>query len=199
MSIKYQNLHSFKEGLILLFQSILETKRITHLHGSAFFTIPLILCDWQNCYMYHGDLHVHSLLKIRLFSFRRSSPSPLPKTSNIGHHHVHHYDHHQITVLTDKVIWKKLLTIFAKKTSIVDVRLGSKYTSENFRFSSKGYSCKFQTIRSSPPEVFWGKVVLKICSKFTEEHPCWSVISIKLLCIALIALLRSHFGMGVLL
>ena len=34
--------------------------------------------------------------------------------------------------------------------------------------------------RSSPPEVFLGKCVLKICSKFTGEHPCRSVISIKL-------------------
>ena len=30
--------------------------------------------------------------------------------------------------------------------------------------------------------MFLGKVVLKICSKFTGEHPCRSVISIKLLC-----------------
>ena len=41
VSIKYQNLHSFKEGLFLLCQSILETRRITHLRGSAHFTIPL--------------------------------------------------------------------------------------------------------------------------------------------------------------
>ena len=41
--IKYQNLRTFKEGLILLCQSILETRRITHLHGSAHFTIPLSL------------------------------------------------------------------------------------------------------------------------------------------------------------
>ena len=34
--------------------------------------------------------------------------------------------------------------------------------------------------RSSRPEVFLGKVVLKICSKFTGERPCRSVISIKL-------------------
>ena len=34
--------------------------------------------------------------------------------------------------------------------------------------------------RSSPPEVFLGKGVLKICSKFTGEHPCRSAISIKL-------------------
>ena len=34
--------------------------------------------------------------------------------------------------------------------------------------------------RSSHPEVFLRKGVLKICSKFTGEHPCQSVISIKL-------------------
>ena len=34
--------------------------------------------------------------------------------------------------------------------------------------------------RSSSPEVFLGKRVLKICSKFTGEHPCRSVILIKL-------------------
>ena len=43
VSIKYQNLHTFKEGLILFCQSILETRRTTHLHGSAHFTIPLII------------------------------------------------------------------------------------------------------------------------------------------------------------
>ena len=41
VSIKYQNLHSLK-GLTLLCQNILETKRLTHLHGSAHFTIPLM-------------------------------------------------------------------------------------------------------------------------------------------------------------
>ena len=35
---------------------------------------------------------------------------------------------------------------------------------------------------SSQPEVFLEKAVLKICSKFAGEHPCRSVISIKLLC-----------------
>ena len=32
------------------------------------------------------------------------------------------------------------------------------------------------------PEVFSRKDVLKICSKYTGEHPCRSAISIKLLC-----------------
>ena len=40
-----------------------------------------------------------------------------------------------------------------------------------------------------------GKDVLKQCSKFTGEHPCQSVIPIKLLA----TLLKSHFDMGALL
>ena len=43
VSIKYQDLHSFKAGLILLCQSILKMRRITHLHGPAHLTIPLSL------------------------------------------------------------------------------------------------------------------------------------------------------------
>ena len=39
------------------------------------------------------------------------------------------------------------------------------------------------------------KSILKICCKFTVEHPCRSVISIKLQR----NFLKSHFGMGVLL
>ena len=34
--------------------------------------------------------------------------------------------------------------------------------------------------RSNSPDVFLGKGILKICGKFTGEHPCQSVISIKL-------------------
>ena len=48
VSIRYQNLHSFKEGMILLRQSILETRRISHLHGSALCTIPLRDGDIKN-------------------------------------------------------------------------------------------------------------------------------------------------------
>ena len=43
VSIKYQNLHSFKERVILLCQSILKMRRISHLHGSALFAIPFRL------------------------------------------------------------------------------------------------------------------------------------------------------------
>ena len=41
VSIKYQNLHSFKEGMILVCYSILETTRISRLQESLLFTIPL--------------------------------------------------------------------------------------------------------------------------------------------------------------
>ena len=40
--------------------------------------------------------------------------------------------------------------------------------------------CEFHDYRSSHPEVFLVKGVLKIFSKFTGEHPCRSVITIKL-------------------
>ena len=36
------------------------------------------------------------------------------------------------------------------------------------------------SIISIPPKAFLQKLVLKICSKFTGEHPCRSAISIKL-------------------
>ena len=36
--------------------------------------------------------------------------------------------------------------------------------------------------RSTHPDVFLGKGILKICSKFTREYPCRSAFSIKLLC-----------------
>ena len=41
---------------------------------------------------------------------------------------------------------------------------------------------RFTYYRSSPPEVFLGKGVLKIWSKFTWEQPCQCSISIYLLC-----------------
>ena len=41
---------------------------------------------------------------------------------------------------------------------------------------------QFEKNRSSPPEADLGKDVLKICSRFTGEHPSVTVISIKLLC-----------------
>ena len=47
---------------------------------------------------------------------------------------------------------------------------------------------------SSPPEMLLGEGVLKICSKFTGEHPCRSVISMKLLCNVIEIVLRHGFS-----
>ena len=53
------------------------------------------------------------------------------------------------------------------------------------------WMAQLQSFRSSHPELFLGKGVLKICSKFTEEHSCRSVTSANLL--------KSIFGTGILL
>ena len=41
---------------------------------------------------------------------------------------------------------------------------------------------QYMKLRSSHPEVFLEKGVLKICSKFTGKRPCQSAVSIKFLC-----------------
>ena len=41
---------------------------------------------------------------------------------------------------------------------------------------------KITSVRSNPTEEFFAKGVLKICSNFPGEHPCRSVISVKLFC-----------------
>ena len=58
-------------------------------------------------------------------------------------------------------------------------------------------SANIKDPRNSHPRVFLVKGVLKICSKFTGEHPCRSAISIKFICKA--TLLKSDFSMGVIL
>ena len=42
------------------------------------------------------------------------------------------------------------------------------------------WTSALETVSSSRLEVFLRKGILKICSKFTREHPWWSAISIKL-------------------
>ena len=79
------------------------------------------------------------------------------------------------------------MTIFTK-SSILEVWKGSEYASKCNRWILIYYSAVSLPVfesdisRNSHPEVFLEKGVLKICSKFTGEHPCQSVISIKLLC-----------------
>ena len=61
----------------------------------------------------------------------------------------------------------------------------SSYTSSFVHLSSFFYldlSLSLLSLRSTHPEVYLGKGVLKICSEFTGEDLCRSVIAIKLLC-----------------
>ena len=74
-----------------------------------------------------------------------------------------------------------------------DTSFVSLVTFENRNISFLKSICSI--IKSSHPEVFLGKGVLKICMKFTGEHPCRSAISIKFQS----NFIESHIGMGVLL
>ena len=79
------------------------------------------------------------------------------------------------------LIWNDMLNIFFGVLRRCWVLLRKVFF---FRRQLLGY---FQirnkvTLRSSRPEVFFRKGVLKICSKFTGEHSCRSVNSINLLC-----------------
>ena len=47
---------------------------------------------------------------------------------------------------------------------------------------SEAYLSQFLYDRSSHSEMFLGKGVLRICNKFTGEHPCQNAVSIKSLC-----------------
>ena len=56
---------------------------------------------------------------------------------------------------------------------------------EQLLLTIPSHSCHVNSIlyyKSSRPEVFLRKGALKICCKFIEEHPCQSLVSIKLLC-----------------
>ena len=57
-----------------------------------------------------------------------------------------------------------------------DVRTENYYSADNSTLSMILINS-----RSSPSEVFLAKGVLEICSKFTGQHPCQNMISIKLL------------------
>ena len=64
--------------------------------------------------------------------------------------------------------------VYLEQTTLVQLLLALLGLSWTIIFS--------KSFRSSCTEVLLRKVVLKICRKFTREHPCRSVISIKLLC-----------------
>ena len=89
--------------------------------------------------------------------------------------------------------WKKKKELEIKKREKPDyVTIGTLHISHKlnsklcilyaYYFIFVNYFIFIIHFRSSRPEVFLRQGVLKIYSKFTETHPCRSVISIKLLC-----------------
>ena len=78
--------------------------------------------------------------------------------------------------MVDAVTRKKGGTLNAKD-HVNAVELAAQHRQEDDDSETKALRISF---RSSHSEVFLGKGVLKICNKFTGEHPCRSVISIKM-------------------
>ena len=69
-----EGVHTFKERVILLCQSILETRRISHLPGSAHFTIPLNLnpTKWSDSLkQFFGNLATNCVSVFHHFVNRR--------------------------------------------------------------------------------------------------------------------------------
>ena len=83
------------------------------------------------------------------------------------------------------MILMRVNVIFSwRKWNVINVLIGHKWINcffWDFTFSSIIYllflteSSLFKITGSSPSEMFSGKGVLKICRKFTREHPCQSV------------------------
>ena len=96
---------------------------------------------------------------------------------------------------SEKSFWTKMQSAcFIKKVNLFSNRPSEKLLQRSGKTTVNVHSlrnlCKeiFKSClniwiaRSIHPEVFLGKDVLKICSKFTGDLPCRSAISIKLLC-----------------
>ena len=73
-----------------------------------------------------------------------------------------------------------VLKNFAKIIKKTNVTLSSVFSKVSDCTGTHKFSFTLDIYRSSPLEVFLGKGVLKICSKFTAKYPCRSAISIKL-------------------
>ena len=100
---------------------------------------------------------------------------------NIGFHHVGQRRNN----VANKTISQKNYALIQKQINIFELQ-GICRTQNLLQFFSilrgicKRIFAEPQKFRSSRPEVFLRKGVLKICCKFTGEHPCRSVTSMKL-------------------
>ena len=86
--------------------------------------------------------------------------------------------HYMKSVQIQSLFWSEYGKIHTRKNSVFGHFSRNVFLSNYFKVS---FMVNWSS-RTSHPEVFLRKGVLKICSKSTGKHPCWSVISIKLLC-----------------
>ena len=91
-----------------------------------------------------------------------SPPAPIMVTPLHSHHQ------NKQSFLTEHLPW-----LLRHQFEIENIGIG------RFQIILWNFSVLAKSYRSSPPYVFLGKGVLKICSKSKGEHPCQSVISIK--------------------
>ena len=84
--------------------------------------------------------------------------------------------------------YHKLISTFFKchhsrlNIKVILYRNYKNFNEASFLEDLKKWNLSISTGRSSPPEVFLCKGILKICNKFTGEHSCRKLISIKFLC-----------------
>ena len=83
-----------------------------------------------------------------------------------------------ILVVAKRFFCQTVCTLSTKSSSISDDQFESPYMLR-LKDVHQLYLFLFKNI---PPEIFLGKEILEICSKFKGEHPWRSVVSIKLLC-----------------
>ena len=82
-------------------------------------------------------------------------------------------------------VWMEVGTLVSdlflvSKKALYAVKVSGQHLNFNVFSNTSTWHALKANCRSSHPEVFLEKGVLKICSKFTGEHPCQSAISINI-------------------
>ena len=126
-----------------------------------------MFAGWYNCSTFTGTIFQQSL--VWLFNSRWHVVQQSPARFFHGHWH-------DCSTVTDMNFQKLLAQLF---NTTLQQSLAQFINSQNNFFCAATILQHWYS-RSSRPEVFLGKEVLTICSKFTGQHSCRSVISIKL-------------------
>ena len=113
---------------------------------------------------YRMDIRLNCIVNLRIF------------TRNANYKDVIMDDHHSILFITRR-------THFSNRSSHFD-NTSSRFNKTKNYFNTRSRNFKAFQVSEAATHIgfFLRKGILKISSKFTGEHPCRSLISIKLLC-----------------